>query len=57
MKLLTIYRVRVSNGASYSPSWPYEGHDKDIAVAIATAYIAQGRRVSIIEEQVAESDS
>lgn len=44
------YRVRVSNG-DYSPSWPYEGKDKEIAVAIATAYIAAGKSVTILEHE------
>ena len=56
MKIETIYRVRVSNGASYSPSFPYEGSDKDIAVAIATAYIAQGKRVTVLEDEQALSE-
>ena len=42
------YRVRVSNG-DYSPSYPYEGKDKDIAIAVVTAYITAGRRASIID--------
>lgn len=45
-----IYEVIVFNG-DYSPSHPYTGRDKDIAVAIATAYIAKGKRVRIVEKK------
>lgn len=48
MSTITIYNVRVSNG-DYSPSWPYKGTDKDIAIAVATAYFQQGKRVTILE--------
>lgn len=51
-----IFIVRVSNGASYSPSFPYEGTEKDIAIAIATAYIARNRNVKIIEKEQALSE-
>lgn len=42
------YCVKVSNG-DYSPSYPYKGKDKDIAIAVVTAYIAAGKRAAIIE--------
>jgi hypothetical protein len=50
MSPTTIYKVRVSNG-DYSPSWPYQGTDKDIAIAVATAYIQRGKRVTILEAE------
>lgn len=49
MREKLIYIVKISNGA-YSPSYPYEGESKDVAVAIASAYIAKGRRVTVIEQ-------
>ena len=42
------YIVKVFNGG-YSPSFPYEGKNKDIAIAVATAYITQGKNVKIVE--------
>ena len=42
------YCVKVSDGG-YSPSFPYKGKDKDVAIAVATAYISAGKRASIIE--------
>lgn len=42
------YKVRYSNG-DYPPSCPYDGDDKEIAIAVATAYIAQGKRATITE--------
>ena len=47
------YIVKKCNG-DYSPSYPYEGQDKELALGIATAYIAQGARIILIEEE--ESD-
>ena len=44
------YTVVVFNG-DYSPSHPYAGKDKDIAIAVATAYINKGKRVRIVEEE------
>jgi hypothetical protein len=43
------YCVKVSNGASYPADYTYEGTDKDIAIAIASAYIAQGKKVFVYE--------
>lgn len=43
------YIVKVSNGFEYSPDYPYEGTDKDIAIAVASAYIAQGKKVYVSE--------
>ena len=43
------YCVKVSNGASYPADYPYEGTDKDIAMAVASAYIAQGKKVFVYE--------
>lgn len=43
------YIVKVSNGAEYNPDYPYEGTDKDIAIAVASAYIAQGKKVGVFE--------
>lgn len=56
MSPTTIYKIRVSNG-DYSPSWPYQGTDKDIAVAVATAYIQQGKRVTILEEHAEKGEA
>ncbi len=43
------YTVKVSNGCEYSPDYPYEGTDKDIAIAVASAYIAQGKKAFVYE--------
>ena len=48
------YVVKVSNGASYSPDYPYEGTDKNIAIAVASAYIAQGKKVFVYESEQVE---
>lgn len=45
------YIVKVSNGASYGPDYPYEGTNKDIAIAVASAYIAQGKKVFVFENE------
>jgi len=45
------YIVKVSNGSSYSPDYPYEGTDKNIAIAVAAAYIAQGKKVFVFESE------
>lgn len=50
------YTVKASNGASYSPDYPYEGLDKNIATTIAAAYIAQGKKVFVYENDVAEQN-
>ena len=47
------YIVKKFNGA-YSPSYPYEGKDKEIAVRIAEAYIAQGASIFLIEQEDAK---
>lgn len=57
MKTQTFYKVWVSNGPWYSPSLPYQGTDKDLAVSIATAYIAKGRQVTITENEVASQSA
>ena len=44
------YLVKVSNG-QYNPDFPYEGADKDIAIAVAGAYIAQGKKVFVFESE------
>ena len=44
------YIVKKYNG-DYSPSYPYKGKDKEIAVRIAEAYIAQGARIRLIEQE------
>ncbi len=46
------YEVIVFNG-DYSPSHPYEGRSKEIAIAVAVAYIARGKNVRIVEEEEA----
>ena len=45
------YTVKVSNGCEYSPDYPYEGTDKDIAIAVASAYIAQGKKAFVFESE------
>ena len=52
MREKVIYIVRIGNGA-YSDTFPYQGESKDIAIAIANAYIAKGRRVTVIEQHQA----
>ena len=47
------YIVKKYNG-DYSPSYPYKGRDKELALRIATAYIARGARVTLFERE--ESD-
>ena len=44
------YIVKKFNG-DYSPSYPYEGKDKEIAIRIAEAYIAKGARIRLIEQE------
>lgn len=44
------YIVKQFNG-DYSPSYRYEGKDKDIAIAVAQAYIQQGRSIMVIEQE------
>lgn len=44
------YSVVVGNGPSYSSDHPYIGTDRDIAIAVATAYISQGKKVWVKEE-------
>lgn len=51
------YIVKVSNGASYSPDYPYEGTDKDVATAIAAAYIARGKKVFVFERETPEQNT
>ena len=50
------YTVKVSNGASYNPDYPYEGTDKDIATAVASAYIARGKKVFVFERNLVEQN-
>ena len=50
------YMVKVYNG-DYSPSFPYDGKSENIAISVATAYIAQGKRVSIIEIKEKENET
>ena len=52
MREKVVYIVKISNG-DYSPSYPYKGESKDVAIAIASAYIAKGRRVTVIENHQA----
>jgi hypothetical protein len=49
-----IYQVMIISGAHCIPSYPYIGKDKDIAIAIATAYIAKGTVTTIDEIKASE---
>lgn len=44
-----IYTVQVSISAF--PFYAYEGKDKNLAIAIATSYIASGKPTTIIERE------
>lgn len=48
------YQVMIISGARCIPSYPYIGKDKEIAIAIATAYIAKGETTTINELRASE---
>lgn len=45
-----IYQVMIISGPHCIPLYPYIGKDKEIAIAIATAYIAKGETSTTINE-------
>lgn len=49
-----IYQVMIPSGIYGIQSYPYIGKDKEIAIAIVTAYIAKGITITINEIKASE---
>lgn len=48
------YEVMIISGVRCTSSYPYIGKDKEIAIAIASAYIARGETTTINELKASE---